>query len=185
MTLKSSPTPTRSVQLNPPRSAIEDPALLRQHAAKQGCLLVRQCFFHNDPRNSIGIGGGVVGCRGFHSSFRATQAGLSLNMDVSTTMIVKPGKVVDFLLENQNTGKFVSDNVEQVLKNMGEILKASGVSYSSVVKTTIMLADLKDFKKVNEIYAEYFPAPAPARLTHQVAALPLNARIEIECIAAL
>ncbi|XP_071707484.1 protein argonaute 4A-like [Rutidosis leptorrhynchoides] len=76
--------------------------LLRQHAAKQGCLLVRQCFFHNDPKLSISIGGGVVGCRGFHSSFRATQGGLSLNMDVSTTMIVRPGKVVDFLLENQN-----------------------------------------------------------------------------------
>ncbi|KAK1433730.1 hypothetical protein QVD17_10645 [Tagetes erecta] len=76
--------------------------LLRQHAAKQGCLLVRQCFFHNDPRNFISIGGGVLGCRGFHSSFRATQAGLSLNMDVTTTMIVRPGKVVDFLLENQN-----------------------------------------------------------------------------------
>ncbi|KAL7143177.1 hypothetical protein ABFS83_08G173500 [Erythranthe nasuta] len=87
------------------------------------------------------------------------------------------------------TGKFVSDNVEdqteQVLKNMGEILKASGASYSSVVKTTIMLADLKDFKKVNEIYAKYFTAPAPARSTYQVAALPLDARIEIECIAAL
>ncbi|KVI02281.1 reactive Intermediate Deaminase A, chloroplastic [Cynara cardunculus var. scolymus] len=87
------------------------------------------------------------------------------------------------------TGKFVSDGVEeqteQVMKNMGEILKASGVSYSSVVKTTIMLADLKDFKKVNEIYAKYFPAPAPARSTYQVAALPLDARIEIECIAAL
>ncbi|XP_024976933.1 reactive Intermediate Deaminase A, chloroplastic-like [Cynara cardunculus var. scolymus] len=85
------------------------------------------------------------------------------------------------------TGKFVSDSVEeqteQVLKNMGEILKASGASYSSVVKTTIMLADLKDFKKVNEIYAKYFPAPAPARSTYQVAALPLDARIEIECIA--
>ncbi|KAI5674802.1 hypothetical protein M9H77_15166 [Catharanthus roseus] len=56
------------------------------------------------------------------------------------------------------TGKFVSESVEeqteQVLKNMGEILKASGASYSSVVKTTIMLADLKDFKKVNEIYAK-------------------------------
>ncbi|KAM0005101.1 putative post-transcriptional gene silencing PAZ-Argonaute family [Helianthus debilis subsp. tardiflorus] len=76
--------------------------MLRQHAAKQGCLLVKQSFFHNDPRNSISIGGGVVGCRGFHSSFRATQAGLSLNMDVSTTMIVKPGKVADFLVENQN-----------------------------------------------------------------------------------
>ncbi|XP_034679580.1 reactive Intermediate Deaminase A, chloroplastic [Vitis riparia] len=87
------------------------------------------------------------------------------------------------------TGKFISDNVEdqteQVLKNMGEILKASGASYSSVVKTTIMLADLKDFKKVNEIYAKYFHAPAPARSTYQVAALPLDARIEIECIAAL
>ncbi|KAL2483777.1 Reactive Intermediate Deaminase A [Forsythia ovata] len=87
------------------------------------------------------------------------------------------------------TGKFVSDSVEdqteQVLKNMGEILKASGASYSSVVKTTIMLADLKDFKKVNEIYAKYFPSPAPARSTYQVAALPMDARIEIECIAAL
>ncbi|KAH0891696.1 hypothetical protein HID58_054125 [Brassica napus] len=87
------------------------------------------------------------------------------------------------------TGKFVSDSVEdqteQVLKNMGEILKASGVDYSSVVKTTIMLADLGDFKKVNEIYAKYFPAPSPARSTYQVAALPLNAKIEIECIATL
>ncbi|CAN6694665.1 unnamed protein product [Malus baccata var. baccata] len=87
------------------------------------------------------------------------------------------------------TGKFVSDDVEdqteQVLKNMGEILKASGASYSSVVKTTILLADLKDFKKVNEIYAKYFPSPAPARSTFQVAALPLDAKIEIECIAAL
>ncbi|KAJ6792806.1 putative reactive Intermediate Deaminase A, chloroplastic [Iris pallida] len=87
------------------------------------------------------------------------------------------------------TGKFISDSVEeqteQVLKNMGEILKASGASYASVVKTTIMLADLKDFKKVNEIYAKYFSSPAPARSTYQVAALPLDARIEIECIAAL
>uniref|UniRef100_A0A1J3JHF0 Reactive Intermediate Deaminase A, chloroplastic n=1 Tax=Noccaea caerulescens TaxID=107243 RepID=A0A1J3JHF0_NOCCA len=87
------------------------------------------------------------------------------------------------------TGKFVSDSVEdqteQVLKNMGEILKASGADYSSVVKTTIMLADLNDFKKVNEIYAKYFPAPSPARSTYQVAGLPLNAKIEIECIATL
>jgi len=87
------------------------------------------------------------------------------------------------------TGKFISESVEdqteQVLKNMGEILKASGAHYSSVVKTTIMLADLNDFKKVNEVYAKYFPSPAPARSTYQVAALPLNARIEIECIAAL
>ncbi|KAL8509513.1 hypothetical protein ACS0TY_016651 [Phlomoides rotata] len=87
------------------------------------------------------------------------------------------------------TGKFVSDSVEdqteQVLKNMREILEASGASYTSVVKTTIMLADMKDIKKVNEIYRKYFPAPAPARSTYQVASLPLDARIEIECIATL
>ncbi|KAH0855258.1 hypothetical protein HID58_013756 [Brassica napus] len=113
--------------------------------------------------------------------------------------------VLGLILE---TGKFVSDSVEdqteQVHKLLnclivvsikisfaystqehGEILKASGVDYSSVVKTTIMLADLGDFKKVNDIYAKYFPAPSPARSTYQVAALPLNAKIEIECIATL
>ncbi|KAF8724800.1 hypothetical protein HU200_020737 [Digitaria exilis] len=75
--------------------------ILRQHSAKQGCLIVRQSFFHNNPSNFVDLGGGVVGCRGFHSSFRGTQSGLSLNMDVSTTMIVKPGPVIDFLLANQ------------------------------------------------------------------------------------
>ncbi|GFZ13050.1 argonaute family protein [Actinidia rufa] len=76
--------------------------ILRQHAAKQGCLLVRQSFFHNDPKNFADVGGGVLGCRGFHSSFRTTQGGLSLNIDVSTTMIIQPGPVVDFLISNQN-----------------------------------------------------------------------------------
>ncbi|KAJ8421144.1 hypothetical protein Cgig2_007605 [Carnegiea gigantea] len=76
--------------------------ILRQHAAKQGCLLVRQSFFHNDAKNFTDIGGGVLGCRGFHSSFRGTESGLSLNIDVSTTMIVQPGPVVDFLIANQN-----------------------------------------------------------------------------------
>ncbi|CAA6658207.1 unnamed protein product [Spirodela intermedia] len=93
-----------------------------------------------------------------------------------------------------STGKFISDGIEeqteQVLKNMGEILTASGVGYSSVVKTTIMMSFVQasgsnDFKKVNEIYAKYFSSPAPARSTYQVAALPMDARIEIECIAAL
>ncbi|KAG6523121.1 hypothetical protein ZIOFF_012974 [Zingiber officinale] len=76
--------------------------ILRQHASKQGCLLVRQSFFHNNPKSFTDIGGGVMGCRGFHSSFRTSQGGLSLNIDVSTTMIVRPGAVVDFLLANQN-----------------------------------------------------------------------------------
>ncbi|KAL0719103.1 hypothetical protein Bca4012_068427 [Brassica carinata] len=87
------------------------------------------------------------------------------------------------------TGKLISDDVEdqtyQVLKNIGEILKAGGASYCSAVKTTIMLADLADFKKVNEIYGKYFPHAPPARATYQAAALPLNAKIEIDCIAVL
>ncbi|KAH7576684.1 hypothetical protein JRO89_XS01G0130800 [Xanthoceras sorbifolium] len=75
---------------------------LRQQAASRGCLLVRQSFFHDDSRNFVDVGGGVTGVRGFHSSFRPTQGGLSLNMDVSTTMILKPGPVIDFLIANQN-----------------------------------------------------------------------------------
>ncbi|XP_059284941.1 reactive Intermediate Deaminase A, chloroplastic-like [Lycium ferocissimum] len=79
----------------------------------------------------------------------------------------------------------VKDQTEQAVKNIGEILKAGGVSYSSVVKTTIGLADLKDFQKINAFYAKYFPEPAPARSTFQAAALPLDAKIEIDCIAVL
>ncbi|XP_057954580.1 protein argonaute 16 isoform X2 [Malania oleifera] len=76
--------------------------ILRQQAANRGCLLVRQSFFQDDFRNFTDVGGGVAGCRGFHSSFRPTQSGLSLNMDASTTIILKPGPVIDFLLANQN-----------------------------------------------------------------------------------
>ncbi|KAK6925512.1 LOW QUALITY PROTEIN: Argonaute linker 2 domain, partial [Dillenia turbinata] len=55
--------------------------VLRQHAAKRGCQLVRQSFFHNDTKNFADVGGSVIGCRGFHSNFRTTQGGLSLNID--------------------------------------------------------------------------------------------------------
>ncbi|CAO2184938.1 unnamed protein product [Urochloa humidicola] len=95
--------------------------ILRQHSAKQGCLLVRQSFFHNNPSNFVDLGGGVMGCRGFHSSFRATQSGLSLNIDVSTTMIVKPGPVVDFLLANQKVDhpqKIDWSKAKRSLKNL-------------------------------------------------------------------
>lgn len=95
--------------------------ILRQHAAKQGCLLVRQSFFHNDPKNFADVGGGVLGCRGFHSSFRTSQGGLSLNIDVSTTMIIQPGPVVDFLIANQNVRDPFSldwSKAKRTLKNL-------------------------------------------------------------------
>ncbi|CAF1775252.1 unnamed protein product [Brassica napus] len=95
--------------------------ILRQNAARQGCLLVRQSFFHNDARNYINIGGGVFGARGFHTSFKTTQRGLSLNIDTSTTMVVQPGPVIDFLLANQNVNdpKYLDWNkARRALKNL-------------------------------------------------------------------
>ena len=72
---------------------------------------------------------------------------------------------------------------EQVLKNMAAVVSASGSSLAQVVKTTIFLANMADFPVVNGIYAEAFGDHKPARSTVQVAALPLGASIEIECIA--
>lgn len=106
--------------------------ILRQHAAKQGCLLVRQSFFHNNPKNFADVGGGVLGCRGFHSSFRATQGGLSLNIDVSTTMIVQPGPVVDFLITNQNVKDPFSvdwQKAKRTLKNLRIKVSPSNAEY--------------------------------------------------------
>ncbi|KAJ6921254.1 hypothetical protein NC652_015228 [Populus alba x Populus x berolinensis] len=88
--------------------------ILRQHAAKQGCLLVRQSFFHNDPKNYVDLGGGVLGCRGFHSSFRTSQDG-------STTTIIQPGPLIDFLIANQNVSNpFQIDwaKAKRTLKNL-------------------------------------------------------------------
>ncbi|KAM0822859.1 hypothetical protein ACQ4PT_071238 [Festuca glaucescens] len=109
--------------------------ILRQHSAKQGCLLVRQSSFHNNPASFVDLGGGVMGCRGFHSSFRGTQSGLSLNVDVSTTMIVKPGPVIDFLLANQNVDhpdRIDWQKAKRALKNL-RIKAAPGNSEFKVV----------------------------------------------------
>ncbi len=85
------------------------------------------------------------------------------------------------------TGEFVSDDVseqtEQVLKNLGEVLAAAGSSFENVVKTTIFLADMNDFTAVNQVYGRYFSDNKPARATVQAARLPRDAKVEIECIA--
>ncbi|GFR53201.1 hypothetical protein Agub_g15950 [Astrephomene gubernaculifera] len=87
------------------------------------------------------------------------------------------------------TKDFASPNVEgqteQVLKNLGAILKAAGADYKDVVKTTILLADIADFAKVNAIYATYFTEQPPARATFAVKDLPLGARVEIDAVAVL
>lgn len=78
----------------------------------------------------------------------------------------------------------IAAQTEQVMANIGAVLKAAGLDFNSVVKTTIYLVDLQDFSIVNEIYGRYFSADsAPARATIQVAALPKKALIEIEGMA--
>lgn len=86
-----------------------------------------------------------------------------------------------------NTGDFVSNDVleqtQQVLKNLRAVLEAAGTNLGNVVKTTVFLADMNDFMVMNGVYGEYFVENTPARATVQAAALPKNARVEIDCIA--
>lgn len=77
----------------------------------------------------------------------------------------------------------VTVQTEQVMKNLRAVLNAGDASLSDVIKTTIFLADMDDFTKVNEVYAKYFGNHKPARSTVAVRTLPKNALVEIECIA--
>jgi 2-iminobutanoate/2-iminopropanoate deaminase len=85
------------------------------------------------------------------------------------------------------TGKFVKGGIkeqtEQVLKNIGEILKEAGYSYDNVVKSTVLLENMDDFKDMNEVYAQFYKKDPPARAAYQVVKLPLGAKVEIETIA--
>jgi 2-iminobutanoate/2-iminopropanoate deaminase len=77
----------------------------------------------------------------------------------------------------------IGDHVRRVMENLYAVLHAAGSDFSKVVKTTIFVARMEDFPEVNKAYATYFTDTPPARATVQAAALPLNARVEIEMIA--
>lgn len=79
----------------------------------------------------------------------------------------------------------VEAQAHNAMKNLGAILREAGADYKSIVKTTVFLADLGDFATVNGIYESYFDGVFPARSCVQVARLPKDALIEVECIAAL
>lgn len=85
------------------------------------------------------------------------------------------------------TGKFpeggIKEQTRQSLLNISRILEQEGLSLSNVVKTTVLLADISDFAAMNEVYAEMFKAPFPARSAFSVRDLPKGALVEIECIA--
>jgi len=85
------------------------------------------------------------------------------------------------------TGVLAGDDItaqtDQVMRNIGALLKAAGVDFSNVVRTTVFLADMNEFAAMNAVYGRYMVDPPPARSTVQVAALPRNARVEIDVIA--
>lgn len=85
------------------------------------------------------------------------------------------------------TGAFAEGGIKELtrqsLTNMKAILEETGTSMANVVKTTVFLADMNDFAAMNEVYAEFFAAPFPARSAVAVKTLPKGALVEIECIA--
>jgi len=77
----------------------------------------------------------------------------------------------------------ITEQTEQVMKNIGAILKAAGYSYGDVVKSTCLLSDMGNFKAMNEVYGKYYAENPPARAAFAVKELPLGVLIEIETIA--
>jgi 2-iminobutanoate/2-iminopropanoate deaminase len=89
-------------------------------------------------------------------------------LDPKTTQLVEGG---------------VDVQTRRVMENITAVLRAEGLTFDNIVKTTIFLMDMNDFQTVNEIYGSYFKQQPPARSTVQVAGLPKGARVEIEVIA--
>ena len=85
------------------------------------------------------------------------------------------------------TGQFVAGGIteqtEQVMKNVAAVLEAAGSGLDRIVKTTVFLADMQEFAAMNEVYGKFFASDPPARATVQAAGLPRNARVEIEVVA--
>lgn len=85
------------------------------------------------------------------------------------------------------TGKIIDGDIAEqtvrVLENIKAVLEASGSALNRVVKTTVYLTDMREFAKMNEVYAGYFPQDPPARATIEAARLPRDVRVEIDCIA--
>lgn len=77
----------------------------------------------------------------------------------------------------------IADQTRQSLKNIGAILAEAGMTYDNVVKTTVLLDDIANFKAMNDVYAEFFTADKPARACYQVVALPMGVKVEIEAVA--
>lgn len=79
----------------------------------------------------------------------------------------------------------ITEQTEQVMRNLSAVFEAAGASLNQVVKTTVFLADMDDFTAMNEVYGRFFGENPPARATVQAARLPRDAKVEVEAIAVL
>lgn len=104
-------------------------------------------------------------------------------VEVNNTLYISGQLAID-----PATGKLVSDNVQEqtqkALEHVRVILEAAQYTMDDVVKSTVLLKDIKDFAAMNEVYARFYTSKMPARVCYEVANLPLGARVEIETIAA-
>jgi 2-iminobutanoate/2-iminopropanoate deaminase len=101
---------------------------------------------------------------------------------VSGNLLFTSGQIPLSAQDGQVTGSSITEQTEQVIKNLEAVLKAAGSSFVKVVKTTCFLADLGDFAAFNDVYAKYF-AGKPARSTVAVKQLPKSVLVEIEAVA--
>ncbi len=93
------------------------------------------------------------------------------------------GQIAIDPVTNQLVNSSIEAETEQVLKNLGEVLKEAGMDYSDVVRATVYMADIENYKKINSVYAKYFSEKPPARAAVEVANLPKYVNVEISCIA--
>jgi len=101
---------------------------------------------------------------------------------VSGNLLFTSGQIPLSAQDGQVTGSSITEQTEQVIRNLEAVLKAAGSSFAKVVKTTCFLADMNDFAAFNEVYAKYFTGK-PARSTVAVKQLPKSVLVEIEAVA--
>lgn len=102
---------------------------------------------------------------------------------VKTGDIVFTSGQLGLIPETGQLPEGIEAQARQAMENLKTVVEAAGMSMANIVKTTVFLADINDFAKVNVIYAEYFTSNAPARSCVQVAALPKDGLVEVEAIA--
>jgi 2-iminobutanoate/2-iminopropanoate deaminase len=98
-------------------------------------------------------------------------------------MLFTSGQVAIDPTTGKLTGEDVATQTAQVFRNLSAVLSAGDLTLADVVKTTVFLVDMADFKVMNEVYARHFSGSFPARSTVAVRSLPLDARVEIEAVA--